>query len=102
MVAVCATRLVVPPRAIWTPLPADGPDGPVFSVLAKGRVEALLSISRRHVSRLSAGTFVPEGLIASFEAIMVGELQSEAYRVRLADLAVAASSSMVEGKQWKG
>lgn len=102
MAALTAARLVIPPKAVWMPMPESSPDGPWFSILAKGRVRVEILQSKRHVTRLSAGAFVPEGLVAGFEAAMMGEVQSEAYRMRLSDLVVAASSLMADNRQWCG
>lgn len=102
MLALHASRLCIPSKAAWMPLSDSSPDGPWFAILGQGRVRIEMVDSGRHVAHLISGVMVREGLVAENAAVLIGEIASEAYRFRLSDLLIAASTTMTDGRPWTG
>ncbi|CAE7707091.1 unnamed protein product [Symbiodinium sp. CCMP2456] len=90
IVALHAERMDIPPGEAWLPMPDSHPAGPHFGVLVAGF--AHIEVGGRRVSRLKAGSFVPEGVLADSGAIIRAASNCLAYRVPQYDLLLAVGS----------
>ncbi|CAE7612101.1 unnamed protein product [Symbiodinium natans] len=90
IVALHAERMDIPPGEVWLPMPDSHPSGPHFGVLVAGF--AHVEVDGRRVSRLKAGSFVPEGVLADSGALIRAASNCLAYRVQQYDLLLAVGS----------
>lgn len=91
LVALMAERMDLPPGEAWWPAPDSHPSGPHFGVLVTGLAHLELSTGR-YISRMRAGSYVPEGLLAEHDAILRAASNCLAYRIPQYDFLLAVGS----------
>jgi len=98
LVALMAERMDLPPGEAWWPLPDSHPSGPHFGVLVTGLAHLELSTGR-YISRIRAGSYVPEGLLAEHHALLRAASNCLAYRIPQYDFLLAVGSH-AECRDW--
>lgn len=91
LVALMAERMDLPPGEAWWPAPDSHPSGPHFGVLVTGLAHLELSTGR-YISRMRAGSYVPEGLLAEHDAILRAASNCFSYRIPQYDFLLAVGS----------
>ncbi|CAJ1392436.1 unnamed protein product [Effrenium voratum] len=93
-----AERVDLAPGDVLWPFPDSHPSGPHFSVLVSGTADLEMA-SGKPITRLRAGSYIPEGLLAENGALVRANSTCLAYRVPQYDLLVTVGSQP-ECREW--
>merc|ERR1712232_756585 len=100
-IALLSERICVKEGEVWHPVPDDDARGPCFTVLGRGRCVVEMGHERYCVMTLSAGSMIPDGLVANYNSMLRADLDCQAYRIKRSDFLTVVRST-ASTKEWIG